>query len=83
VTVAETLARNAAWLVGRQTGEKPVKDNVIAVGLLTQDDLERLGATFTRHFPIVDDDMFADLIARLDAVPPVTAPGQYRPQRRS
>ena len=44
------------------------QDRIVSVGLLTEGDLQRLGAGFKRHFPVVRDDMFADLIARLDSV---------------
>lgn len=43
-------------------------ERVVSVGFLTQNDLDRLGATFERHLPIVDDDIFADLILKLDQV---------------
>ena len=45
------------------------REPVIAVGLLTQRDLEVLGRGFTRHIPLTEDDnLFADLLGRLDAV---------------
>lgn len=40
--------------------------SIVAVGLLTQHDLRVLGKGFERHFPVHDDDMFADLLAQLD-----------------
>jgi len=43
-------------------------DKIISIGLLSQRDLDRLGSTFTRSIPIVDDDMFADLLGQLDRV---------------
>lgn len=43
-------------------------ERVVAFGFLTDRDLEVLGREFTRHFPIDDDDLFADLIAQLDGV---------------
>lgn len=46
-------------------------DNIVSIGLLTANDLRRLGNTFTRHIPVADDAMFADLLERLDAVEPV------------
>jgi len=47
-------------------------EKVVAVGLLTQHDLDVLGRTFTRHFPVRDnDDAFADLMKQLERVPAV------------
>ncbi|THG37786.1 hypothetical protein [Sphingomonas olei] len=43
-------------------------DSIVAVGLLTQRDLDLLGKSFDRHFPVQDDDMFADILAQLDQV---------------
>lgn len=43
-------------------------DRIVSVGLLTQHDLDVLGSSFTRHFPVPRDDTFADLIRRLDHV---------------
>ena len=45
-----------------------VADKIVSVGLLTQRDLDVLGTSFTRHFPVPRDDMFADLLDRLDQV---------------
>ena len=44
------------------------KDQVVAVGFLTSRDLELLGTGFHRHFPVARDDVFADLLAKLDQV---------------
>ncbi len=43
-------------------------DRIVSVGFLTQNDLDRLGAAFERHFPVVDDDIFADLLSQLDQI---------------
>ncbi|HEX8303194.1 hypothetical protein [Sphingomonas sp.] len=43
-------------------------ERIVSVGFLTQNDLNRLGATFDRHFQIVHDDLFADLISKLDQI---------------
>ncbi len=43
-------------------------DRVIAVGLLTQSDLDRLGQGFRRIFPIPDAGDFDDLIQALDQI---------------
>lgn len=46
-----------------------MRDRIIAVGLLSERDLEMLGRQFTRHFPLQEsDDLFADLLAKLDHV---------------
>ncbi len=53
------------------------KDRIVAVGLLTQRDLEVLGTGFHRMFSVDaddnDDDGFADLIAQLDKIDAITA----------
>jgi len=41
---------------------------IVAIGFLTQRDLARLGESFTSHIPISDDDLFADLLTKLDAI---------------
>jgi hypothetical protein len=43
-------------------------DRIVAVGLLTRRDLDVLGTGFLRHFPLAEDDAFADLLAKLDGV---------------
>lgn len=46
-----------------------MSERIIAVGLLSERDLEMLGRQFTRHFPLQEgDDLFADLLAKLDAI---------------
>ena len=55
------------------------KDRIVAVGLLTQRDLEVLGTGFHRMISVDadadddDDDGFADLIAQLDKIDAITA----------
>ncbi|RYY24576.1 MAG: hypothetical protein EOP62_16435 [Sphingomonadales bacterium] len=44
----------------------PDRERVIAVGLLTARDLERLGANFSRSFPIEDTPCFGELLAAID-----------------
>jgi hypothetical protein len=39
---------------------------IIAVGLLTQGDLDILGQEFRRYFPVNEDPCFIDLIAAID-----------------
>ena len=41
-------------------------ERVIAIGLLTLSDLERLGETFTRLWPIDQTTDFADLLRAID-----------------
>ena len=52
------------------------KDRIVAVGLLTQRDLDVLGAGFHRLFSVADDenedDGFADLLAQLDKIDAIT-----------
>lgn len=43
-------------------------DKIVAIGLLTQSDLDVLGTGFKRLFQIDHDDQFADLIRRLDSI---------------
>jgi hypothetical protein len=45
-----------------------VSNRIVAVGLLSQRDLDLLGQGFKWHFPIVDDGMFDDFLSKLDAV---------------
>ncbi len=46
-----------------------MKDNtrVVAVGLLTEFDLERLGSGFDRAWPVETTPCFGDILARIDA----------------
>lgn len=46
-----------------------MRDKVVSIGLLTEQDLRRLGDGFSRHFPVTSDDQFADLVAKLDRIP--------------
>ena len=41
-------------------------DRIVAIGLLTDDDLSRLGDTFTRLWPVEDSSGFDDLLAAID-----------------
>lgn len=43
-------------------------ERVVAFGFLTERDLELLGSDFRRHFPIEDENLFADLIEQLDQI---------------
>lgn len=42
------------------------REDIVAVGLLTQDDIRRLGNNFSRLFPIPRDGAFDDLIKAID-----------------
>ena len=42
------------------------KEKIVAVGLLTQQDLERLGSSFDRLWPIDETPCFADLLLAID-----------------
>ncbi|MBC9033842.1 hypothetical protein IAG41_15715 [Sphingomonas sp. JC676] len=43
-------------------------DRIVSIGFLTQHDLDRLGSTFTSYIPVADDDLFTDLLDKLDQV---------------
>jgi hypothetical protein len=43
------------------------KDRIIAVGFLTAADLKNLGSGFHRHFLVDHDEIFADLLEKLDS----------------
>ena len=45
-----------------------VSERVVAFGFLTDRDLKLLGSGFNRHFPIDDENLFADLIEQLDRI---------------
>jgi hypothetical protein len=42
------------------------EESIVAVGLLTNRDLERLGSGFKRCFPVSDDRKFEDLLRAID-----------------
>ncbi|GAA3250124.1 hypothetical protein GCM10020258_04770 [Sphingomonas yabuuchiae] len=57
--------------VVEMTGNPPRKDvrrpdPIVAVGLLTQRDLDVLGSGFRRSFPVEEDTAFDDLLQALD-----------------
>ncbi len=41
-------------------------DRIVAVGLLTESDLTRLGPTFTRVWPVEDAPIFGELLREID-----------------
>lgn len=43
------------------------QDRIVAVGLLSQEDLNRLGTSFQRVFPLGQDEGFDDLLKAIDA----------------
>lgn len=49
-------------------GQAGKNDNrrIVAVGLLTQDEVTLLGTQLSRLYPIEDDDCFADLVDAID-----------------
>lgn len=42
------------------------QEHIVAIGLLTDRDLERLGSGFKRCFPVSDDAKFEDLLRAID-----------------
>ncbi|MDB5687375.1 MAG: hypothetical protein JWR77_1964 [Rhizorhabdus sp.] len=43
------------------------RERIVAVGLLSQRDLDRLGTSFERAFPVEGGGDFEDLLAAIDA----------------
>lgn len=43
-----------------------MEERIVAVGLLTRSDLDLLGPTFTRVWPIEDAPDFSDLLSAID-----------------
>jgi hypothetical protein len=41
-------------------------DRIVAVGLLTQDDLDRVGSTLKKVFPVQDTPCFTELLRLID-----------------
>ncbi|MBB3910150.1 hypothetical protein [Sphingomonas desiccabilis] len=58
-----------------------MRDNIVAVGLLTQRDLQALGSGFDRAFPVDGLEGFRDLLAQLDQIEALSAAGQQGPAR--
>jgi hypothetical protein len=42
------------------------REGIVAIGLLTDDDLRRLGPQFSRAFPVDDTPMFSGLLQAID-----------------
>lgn len=51
-------------------------DAIVAVGLLTQRDLDVLGSGFRRSFPVSQDAAFDDLIQALDSIEAIKVPNR-------
>ncbi|MBN3538276.1 hypothetical protein [Sphingomonas pseudosanguinis] len=51
-------------------------DPIVAVGLLTQRDLDVLGTGFRRSFPVREDTAFDDLLHALDSIEAIGVPGK-------
>ena len=49
-------------------------DPIVAVGLLTQRDLDMLGSGFRRSFPVQEDTAFDDLLHALDSIEAIHVP---------
>lgn len=58
----------SAPVLRRNGREVLTNERVVAVGFLTQHDLTVLGRGFQRYMPIEHDDVFGDLLAKLDEV---------------
>lgn len=43
-------------------------ERIVAIGLLTQRDIDVLGSGFRRLFPLTGDQAFDELLGRLDAI---------------
>nr|WP_184089587.1 hypothetical protein [Sphingomonas xinjiangensis] len=56
------------------------QDRIVAVGLLTNRDLERLGSGFRRCFPVSDDQKFEDLLRAIDEADATTGLRRGRPE---
>ena len=50
------------------------RENIVAVGLLTQRDLDVLGQGFSRKYRVVHDDTFAALLLQLDKIDATPTP---------
>lgn len=44
------------------------QDRIVAVGFLTSAEMMLLGERFERYFPVEDDEVFADLLEKLDQI---------------
>ena len=53
-------------LCGGLGNEVSSDEPIVAFGLLTQSDLERLGSSFVRSYPVAETPCFGGLLAELD-----------------
>jgi hypothetical protein len=51
-------------------------ERIVAVGLLTQRELDLLGPSFTREWPLDDSPCFAELIEAIDAADNAVRPAR-------
>lgn len=58
----------------------PEYQRIVAVGLLTQHELELLGQGFDRAFPIDSDNVFEDLLRAIDEADRAIQPSQNMPE---
>ncbi|MET4896356.1 hypothetical protein RN629_04165 [Sphingomonadaceae bacterium jetA1] len=56
--------------------ERGQGERIVAVGLLTQRDLDVLGTGFRRSFPVQQDTPFEDLLRALDTFEIIKGPGK-------
>ncbi|WP_294234836.1 hypothetical protein [uncultured Sphingomonas sp.] len=62
----------------RHTPSSPRRpDAIVAVGLLTQRDLDVLGSGFRRSFPVNEDTAFDDLLQALDSIEAIHVPNRH------
>lgn len=47
-------------------GAMPEREGIVAIGLLTQDDLKRLGTGFDRAFRVDETPCFGELLREID-----------------
>jgi hypothetical protein len=55
-------------------------ERIVAVALLTEEDVAVLGKGFKRLFPLPNDAAFDDLLAKLDSVHPVGQSSSMKPR---
>jgi len=55
-------------------------ERIVAIGLLTQQDVAVLGKGFKRLFPLPNDAVFDDLLTKLDSSHPVSHGSAIKPR---
>jgi len=53
-------------IAGQEGSCMDTRDHIVAIGLLTQEDVRRLGENFSRLYPVPHDGAFDDLIKAID-----------------